>query len=65
MKLVQQAKKCVWEYIDNMRAVKYLEQQEKCVLVSNGNIPKQCRIGKTCFTSVAVIGGKLFRKQPK
>ena len=26
------------------------------------NIPKQCRIGDTCFTSLATIGGNLFTR---
>ena len=29
------------------------------------NIPKQCRIGDTCFTSLATIGGDLFTRHPK
>ena len=28
-------------------------------------IPKQCRIGDTCFTSLATIGGNLFTRHPK
>ena len=29
------------------------------------NIPKQFRIGDTCFTSLATFGGDLFTKHPK
>ena len=29
------------------------------------NIPKQCRISDTCFTSLATIGGNLFTRHPK
>ena len=28
-------------------------------------IPKQYRIGDTCFTSLATIGNNLFRRRPK
>ena len=28
-------------------------------------LPSTCRIGETIFTSMAVIGGKLYRNQPK
>ena len=28
-------------------------------------LPSTCRIGKTIFTSMAVIGGKLYRNHPK
>ena len=28
-------------------------------------IPSTCRIGETIFTSMAVIGGKLYRNHPK
>ena len=28
-------------------------------------IPKQCRIGDTCFMSLANIGGNLFTRHPK
>ena len=27
-------------------------------------IPKKCRIGDTCFTSLATIGGNLFTRNP-
>ena len=32
---------------------------------SKEKIPKQCRIGDTCFTSLANIGGNLFIRHPK
>ena len=28
-------------------------------------LPSTCRIGETIFTSMAVIGGKLYRNHPK
>ena len=28
-------------------------------------IPKECRIGDTCFTSLATIGGNLYTKHAK
>ena len=28
------------------------------------NIPKQCRIGDTCFMSLAAIGGNLYTRHP-
>ena len=31
----------------------------------NKKIPSKCRIRETCFTSIAVIGGKLFSNKPK
>ena len=62
--LAHEAEYFVWGFIDWIRSVKYLKQQEKYVLMSNINIPKQCRIWNTCFTYVAVIGGKLFWNNP-
>ena len=32
---------------------------------SRENIPEQCRIGDTCFMSLATIGGNLFTRHPK
>ena len=32
---------------------------------SKGRIPKQCRIGDTCLTSLETIGGNLFTINPK
>ena len=29
------------------------------------NIPKECRIGDTCFTSLSTIGGNLYTSHPK
>ena len=29
------------------------------------NIPKECRIGYTCFMSVVAIGGFFFNRHPK
>ena len=28
-------------------------------------IPNECRIGDTCFTSLATIGGNLYTRHPK
>ena len=28
-------------------------------------IPEECRIGDTCFTSLATIGGNLYKRHPK
>ena len=32
---------------------------------ANEILPSTCRIGKTIFTSMAVIGGQLYRNQPR
>ena len=32
---------------------------------ANDILPLTCRIGKTIFTSMAVIGGRLYRNHPK
>ena len=28
-------------------------------------IPKECRIGDTCFTSLEIVGGNLYTRHPK
>ena len=38
----------------------YWQTLDKCLRPAKENIPSQCRIGGTYFTSISVIGGKLY-----
>ena len=38
---------------------------EKKITRAKEKIPSKCIIGETCFTSMAVIGGRLFGDNPK
>ena len=48
-----------------MPAKKYLQNLGSMVDKAKEKIPKQCRIGDTCFTSVTTIGVNLFTRHPK
>ena len=42
-----------------------MEEFGKNMLREKHGIPKECKIGDTCFTSLATIGGNLFTRHPK
>ena len=44
---------------------KYWSKLKQKLIAAKERIPSKCRIGETCFTSMAVIGGKLFSNKPK
>ena len=50
--------------ISDMLAIKYWQNLGSILDKAKDNIPKQCRIGDTCFTSFATIGGNLFTRYP-
>ena len=43
-----------------MPTIKYWQNMGWNIDKAKENIPKQCRIGDTCFTSLATIGGNLY-----
>ena len=43
----------------------YWSQLKLKLVKANDILPLTCRIGKTIFTSMALIGGKLYRNHPK
>ena len=51
--------------ISDMTSIKYWHNLGSMVDKARDNIPKQCIIGDTCFTSLANIGGDLFTRHPK
>ena len=51
--------------ISDMPTIKYWKILGSIMDKAKENIPKQCRIGDTCFTSLATIGGNLFTRHPK
>ena len=51
--------------ISDMTTSKYWKILGSMMDKAKENIPKQCRIGDTCFTSLATIGGNLFKRHPK
>ena len=48
-----------------MPTVKYWQNLGKTVDKAKEMIPNECRIGDTCFTSLANIGGNLYTRHPK
>ena len=48
-----------------MPTIKYWKNLESVMDKAKYNIPKKCRIGDTCFTPSATIGGNLFTRHPK
>ena len=51
--------------ISDMPTIKYWQKLEIIMDKEKEKITKQCRIGDTCFTSLATIGGNLFTRNPK
>ena len=50
--------------IIDMPTIKYWKNLVTFMDTSKDNIPKQCRIGDACFTSLTNTGGNLFTRHP-
>ena len=48
-----------------MPTIKYWQTLEIIMDKEKENIRRKCRIGDTCFTSLATIGDDLFTRHPK
>ena len=48
--------------ISDMPTIKYWQNLEKIMDTAKEIIPNECRIGDTCFTSLATIGGNLYTR---
>ena len=48
-----------------MPTIKYQQNLGRITNQAKEVIPVECRIGDTCFTSLATIGGKLYTRHPK
>ena len=51
--------------ISDMPSIKYWKNLGKCLDTEKEKITKQCRIVDTCFMSLALIGGNLYKMHPK
>ena len=51
--------------ISDMPTIKYWYNLGTIVETAKYKIPKKCRIGDTCFTSLVTIGRNLFTRHPK
>ena len=51
--------------ISDMPTVKYWQNLGRIMEKAKVMISKECRIGDTCFTSLAIIGGNLYKRHPK
>ena len=51
--------------ISEMPTIKYWQNLERTMDKAKDIIPNECRIGDTCFTSLATIGGNLYTRHPK
>ena len=51
--------------ISDTPSIKHWQNLGKKLDTAKENIPKQWRIGDTCFTSLATIGGNLYTRHPK
>ena len=48
-----------------MPTIEYWKNLGEIVDTSKHKVPKQCRIGDTCFASLTTIGGNLRTRHPK
>ena len=48
--------------IFEMPNIKFWQDLEKNMVKAKEIIPNECRIGDTCFTSLATIGGNLYKR---
>ena len=48
-----------------MPAIKYWQNLGSTMDKEKEMIPKECRVGDTCFTSLATIGGNLYTRHVK
>lgn len=64
MDLAQEEDNFVWGSINQMGTIKYWENQIYNIITAKEQIPQICRIGNTCFTYLAVNGGKLYSAHP-
>ena len=51
--------------IYEMPTIKYWQNLGSTMDKAKDMIPKECRIGDTCFTSLATVGGNLYTRHPK
>ena len=51
--------------ISDMTSIKHWHNLGKVLDTTKQKIPKKCRIGDTCFTSLETIVGKLYTIHPK
>ena len=51
--------------ISDKPSIKYWQDLGSTIDKAKDMIPKDCRIGETCFTSLATIGGNLYTRYPK
>ena len=51
--------------INDMPTIKYWQNLGWTMEKAKEMIPKECRIGDTCFTSLATIGGNLYTRHLK
>ena len=54
-----------WEFTQTIITKKYWFKLKQNLTTAKEKIPSKCRIEKTCFTYIAVIGGKRFSNHPK
>ena len=51
--------------ISDMPSIKYQQNLGKCLDTAKQKIPKQCRIGDTCFKALETIGGNVYKRHQK
>ena len=51
--------------INEMPTIEYWQNLGSTIDKAKVMIPNECRIGDTCFTSLATIGGNLYTRHPK
>ena len=63
--LAKSVETCFMVSISDTPTIKYWQNLESMMDKSKEKIPKKCRIGDTCFTTLADIGGNLFTRNLK
>ena len=63
--LAKSVEKFILFSISDMPTIKYWQNLGMTTDKAKEMIPKECRIGDTCFTSLANIGGNLYTRHAK
>ena len=63
--LAKSVKMFILDSISEMPTIKYWQNFEITMDKAKEMITNECRIGDSCFTSLATIGGNLYTRHPK
>ena len=65
IELTQATEDFIVDYISQVEDVYHFQHHRLDTFTAKDKIPEKCRIGGNCFTSDAIVGGKLFTSNSK